>query len=288
LLPIYDASLATHIITDTSMISTLNALGLKRLTEIPDHIPTITWKWIEAGIGRVNKEGWKDEVFLHAAFHERMEAGIKHSRKGKEKANDNADFSRISCVNFLMIGCVELSQHPHSEFTQDKLRRQTSVHSIHSSEDDDAYIEENDRTAAQLSLIPSVPKLLELQRRKSTDSNISTTGNRPKKLKDDPLAEFYAQARAEHETGVGQFLCITAHFVPWAEPTIQWSPTGEGDDSDLTPSDVEVEEQLPKAVAKRVFILLLFIYNVLIHISYRGGLATIRRLRDRPASTKTS
>jgi DNA polymerase lambda len=102
LLPTYEASLVTHIITDTSMTSTLNALGLKRLSEIPDHVPTVTWKWIEAGIGRVNKEGWKDEVFLHAAFHERMEAGINYSRpkwKGKEKANDNVDFSRISCVD---------------------------------------------------------------------------------------------------------------------------------------------------------------------------------------------
>lgn len=84
------------------MASTLNALGLNRLSEIPDHIPTVTWKWIAAGIGRVNKEGWKDEIFLHAAFGERIDAGINRSRssgKGKEKVNNNAEFSRISCVN---------------------------------------------------------------------------------------------------------------------------------------------------------------------------------------------
>ena len=83
------------------MVSTLKALGLKRLSEIPPHVPTVTWRWIAAGIGRANKDGWMDEIFWHAAFPERIDAGIDHSRsrwKGKEKATDNADFSRISCA----------------------------------------------------------------------------------------------------------------------------------------------------------------------------------------------
>ena len=101
--PTYDASTVTHIITDASMVPTLKALGLKRLSEIPDHIPTVTWKWIAAGMGRLNKEGWMHEIFLHAAFRERIDAGIDYSRaswKGKAKANDKsfdaAEFSRIS------------------------------------------------------------------------------------------------------------------------------------------------------------------------------------------------
>lgn len=202
LFPTYDASLVTHIITDTSMASTLNALGLNRLSEIPDHIPTVTWKWIAAGIGRVNKEGWKDEIFLHAAFGERIDAGINRSRssgKGKEKVNNNAEFSRIS------------------EFTQDKLRRHTSVHSI-SSEDDVDDVEENDPTG--------VPPTSELRRRKSTSYDVSNV-DYLKAREEDPLAEFYAQARAGHET------------------------YGEGDDSDLTPSDIDIEGSAPKTVAKR-------------------------------------
>jgi len=81
------------------MTSTVTALGLKRLSEIPDHIPTVTWNWIVAGLGRANKEGWKEEVWMHAAFSERIDAGINHLRskwKGKGKANDDVDFSRIS------------------------------------------------------------------------------------------------------------------------------------------------------------------------------------------------
>jgi hypothetical protein len=66
------------------------------------------------------------------------------------------------------------------------------VYSIDSSENDDANGEQNDPTGTPI-LPPSVP---ELRRMNSTSSNISTV-NYP-----DPLAEFYAQAKAEHETGV--------------------------------------------------------------------------------------
>jgi hypothetical protein len=79
------------------------------------------------------------------------------------------------------------------------------VHSIHSSEDEDADVEGNDPTEARI-LPPSVP---ELRRRNSTSSNVSTVTHL-KKPKEDPLADFYAQARAERETGVRRPLYRTA------------------------------------------------------------------------------
>lgn len=108
MLPTYDAFLVTHIVTDASETSTLKALGYKRLSDIPDHIPTVTWPWIAAGIGRIHRQGWMDEIFMHAAFSERINAGINHSRsswKGKGRVSDDANFSRISCV--LLFGCFE-------------------------------------------------------------------------------------------------------------------------------------------------------------------------------------
>lgn len=89
-----------------------------------------------------------------------------------------------------MIRRIELSQHHHREFTQDKLRRHTSVHSI-SSEDDVDDVEENDPTG--------VPPTSELRRRKSTSYDVSNV-DYLKAREEDPLAEFYAQARAGHET----------------------------------------------------------------------------------------
>jgi len=131
---------------------------------------------------------------------------------------------------------IELSRHDR-EFTQDKLRRRTSIRSIHSAEDDSA--EENDPTGA-----PSTPPSAPIQRRtKSVSSEVSIANH------EDPLAEFYAQARAEHETGVRR--CLQNSTLS-AEVIIQWSGDGEGDDSDVTPSDAETEEPAPITVAKRV------------------------------------
>jgi hypothetical protein len=82
--------------------TTLKALGLSRLSEIPERIPTITWSWIAAGRDMAenrlnakvkgkskktdNSQEEDQEIvlpheFLHAAFHERIRAGPSLNRE---------------------------------------------------------------------------------------------------------------------------------------------------------------------------------------------------------------
>lgn len=113
LIPKYDPTIVTHIVTDAGVRHTLKALSLKSLSEIPDNIPTVTWDWVVSGYGRSNKRKSKlllekgdkgkrkaeddrgdedddddtfDFEFMHAAFPERMDAGWswKNIRKGKQ------------------------------------------------------------------------------------------------------------------------------------------------------------------------------------------------------------
>lgn len=132
MVPSYDPTTVTQIVTDATTRPTLKALGLKSLKEIPNNIPTVTWSWVISGYGRLgyNKgkgkrgeeandpkgkvnatdddESLLDFEFLHAAFPQRIDAGRSWQSRGKGKlveakgqasasANDlGGDFSRIS------------------------------------------------------------------------------------------------------------------------------------------------------------------------------------------------
>jgi hypothetical protein len=99
----------THIVTDAPKKTTLRALGLRSLKEIPDHVPTVRWTWVPSRLGGVTKTKEDesggaeaeteveverdDDVWMHAAFHERIDAGVvrygsssRAKGKGKEKA----------------------------------------------------------------------------------------------------------------------------------------------------------------------------------------------------------
>lgn len=94
--------MVTHIVTDAPETTTVNALGLKRLRDIPDRIPTVKWSWVTWGIGKAASctkdeldEKLRDHLWQHAAFSDRLEAGMKATKsfirakskgKGKEKA----------------------------------------------------------------------------------------------------------------------------------------------------------------------------------------------------------
>ena len=104
LVPRFDASTVTHIVTDAQKGPTLRALGLKSLDNIPDHIPTVKWSWvvscIGATLGNVADAG-PGEIWLHAAFSERIDAGIHRVNpllKAKEKG-DNSDAVNVSHIS---------------------------------------------------------------------------------------------------------------------------------------------------------------------------------------------
>ena len=107
LLPKFDPTLATQIVTDAQAQPTLRSLGLKALDDIPDHIPTVKWSWIVSGIERApdvsRAQGTNDveldEVWLHAAFSKRINAGVSRvmplSSRSKMK-DKTVDISNIS------------------------------------------------------------------------------------------------------------------------------------------------------------------------------------------------
>lgn len=137
MVPSYDPTTVTHIVTDATTRPTLKALGLKSLKEIPDNIPTVTWSWVISGYGRSgyklrgkhdeeandtkgkanaidDDESLLDFEFLHAAFPQRIHAGRSWQKRGQvnlvqTKAQVTAstddlggDFSHISyaCCQF--------------------------------------------------------------------------------------------------------------------------------------------------------------------------------------------
>ncbi|KAF7373640.1 DNA polymerase lambda [Mycena sanguinolenta] len=170
LFPRFDSSLVTHVISEASRLPTLRALGIQKMKELPEHIPIVTWKWVVSGID----SGEPGELWEYAAFSERMPPLDLPARnpnaKGKQRAvaDASADLSRIS------------------SFTQDKKQREKS---IHDSDDED---DEPAQQPAHYDPLPSPPS--------SPRNNQAASSSRVKiESSDDPLAEFYAQARADRD-----------------------------------------------------------------------------------------
>jgi DNA polymerase lambda len=142
LVPKYDPAIVTHIVTDTTARPTLRALSLKLLSEIPNHIPTVTWNWVISGYGRANKgkgrtaenvndkgkakatdrdmndegddeSGALDFEFLHAAFAERIDAGRSWQRipAPQENQDEILDYSiKATSANLAYDGNDDVSR----------------------------------------------------------------------------------------------------------------------------------------------------------------------------------
>ncbi|OSD00718.1 hypothetical protein PYCCODRAFT_1453154 [Trametes coccinea BRFM310] len=52
LVPKYDPAEISHIVTDADERVFLRAIGLKKLSDIPQHIPTVKWSWVVSGFDR--------------------------------------------------------------------------------------------------------------------------------------------------------------------------------------------------------------------------------------------
>ncbi|KAF8841652.1 hypothetical protein BDN67DRAFT_900977 [Paxillus ammoniavirescens] len=212
LVPKYDPAIVTHIVTDTTARPTLRALSLKSLSEIPNHIPTVTWNWVISGYGRANRgkgrtienvndtgkakatdtndedddeSGALDFEFLHAAFAERIDAGRSWHKTSAPQDN------------------------------QDEILD----YSIKATSANLAYDGNDDRGGSSLTVLPPPPLVL----RSSDDHKCSKRvplvpsedrGTKPssasvRKDAEDPLAEYYALARAERDdlvsTGLDRF-----------------------------------------------------------------------------------
>lgn len=155
-----------------------------------------------------------DDLWSHTAFGERIEAGLnlEPSAKGKAKAVDDEELSRISCVDFQYVFLfVDTDEIRHREFTQDKPRLRSArstcfPYDIHDSEDEEAR-GGNSSTSAP----PSPPKPPETHCKPVASSSMLTVDWGKTERADDPLAEFYAKARAEHDIGVRT--CVMVHII---------------------------------------------------------------------------
>ncbi|KAJ7735899.1 hypothetical protein B0H16DRAFT_124593 [Mycena metata] len=162
LFPVFDPALVTHIISETSSPEPmLRALGLKKLGEVPDHIPIVKWNWVVSG-----QEGALGPLWEFAAYANRIppiDVPVR-SGKGKERAIV-ADQSRISA----------------------KQRKR----SIHDSEDE----EDDERQGPQVGPLQSPPS----SRRLTARTDGPSTSRVKTEAADDPLAEFYAKARFDRD-----------------------------------------------------------------------------------------
>lgn len=90
----------------------MKALGIKKFSDIPNHIPTIRWDWVVQGFGRkptlIRGESRvkMPEFWEHGTFGERLDVGVEKAvrDKGKRKSlaiapQGSEDVSRISYVS---------------------------------------------------------------------------------------------------------------------------------------------------------------------------------------------
>ncbi|CCM04091.1 uncharacterized protein FIBRA_06250 [Fibroporia radiculosa] len=224
LVPVFDPAEVTHIVTDAHEKSLLRVLGLRKLGDIPEHIPTVKWSWVLSGFGRRNgvrprqpksadrsdEKGttvWQDDEsedevmdyeLMHASFKERLDAGPSLWRKtdrGKHKENPlNLDHptnrgnpSGSRGLGAAVNGDATSKLSRISEFTSDKLISRDSV------------------VYADNTSLPSTPQIprspldekAKPNRQERSLGHVDGGEDVDSRICSDPLAEFYAQARAE-------------------------------------------------------------------------------------------
>ncbi|KAJ7628647.1 hypothetical protein FB45DRAFT_918865 [Roridomyces roridus] len=210
--PTFDPDVVTHIVVDAHLRPFLRSAGVQKLKEIPEWIPIISWNWVA--------QGAEGHYFEYAVFKDRIAPVVMPQRpgkgKGKERASDGdlkADESRIS------------------DFTQDKKGAANNHDSVAD--------QPNTKPGLMLSP-PASPK--------ASGSGGKGKGKVQVEDKDDPLAEFYKQAREEQSAEVELGLykrgggCVDVVDV---DPADKQKENGRRDD-ETDGSDVESPPQQPK------------------------------------------
>ncbi|KAI6148010.1 hypothetical protein BKA82DRAFT_4147199 [Pisolithus tinctorius] len=210
LAPKYDQAVVTHIVTDTGPHITLRALSLKSLSEIPDHIPTVTWSWVLSGYGRAtngngklitDKKGkgkaWdvddRDEEeqlldfeFMHAAFPQRIDAGRQWNKHASRKAEQGQQ-PGSHILNASPSIDVNDDVSRISDFSQEKRKVAVGCSDVAKILPPPPL---NLQPSERPSRIKSGPPAI-LSTRKAASGTPEGA--------DDPLAEYYAQAKAQRD-----------------------------------------------------------------------------------------
>ncbi|KAI0369528.1 hypothetical protein BV20DRAFT_1053124 [Pilatotrama ljubarskyi] len=241
LVPKYDPAEITHIVTDADERAFLQAIGLKKLADIPEHIPTVKWSWVLSGFDRVpvrrladasgkgkapekaagqkgGDDDWEypmDYEFEHAAYKSRIDAGrtpwgeavrLKAERMAQKDGNLATNKVHQLVGAGRRAGPAELSRSADdisniSDFTQDRepprgaatILPREGLPSPPSSPGDSHL------GPAQA---PRFKEAAQAARLKTASGRPVASGSRSNAASGssvDPLAEFYATARAERE-----------------------------------------------------------------------------------------
>ncbi|KAK0467096.1 DNA polymerase lambda [Desarmillaria tabescens] len=194
--PHFDPNVVTHIVVRStcSLGTLLSKCGLRRISDIPDHIPTLTWDWVSNCIGQAEKGPDRNvrlpSYDLYAAYHERFYAGLEGYTASGER-----------------IGQASAS-------TKCPKNSRDAVHDSESEEE-----------AESSEVFPS-----DMKDATSTSKLDVSESKFFEVSKDDPLAEFYDQARAEHEN--------------------QWTRYGEAEDSESEDDQLETDTESDHKPAK--------------------------------------
>ncbi|KAI0350568.1 hypothetical protein OH77DRAFT_1412881 [Trametes cingulata] len=242
LVPKYDPAEITHIVTDADERVFLRAIGLKKLADIPQHIPTVKWSWILSGFDRApvqrrpdasgkgkapdhardqggSEDDWEypmDYEFEHAAYKARIDAGrtpwgeaARLKAEGAVRKDGNAGASKVhhSLGAGRRAGPAELSRSADdisniSDFTQDidpprdaaTILPREGLPSPPSSPGDSRP------SSAQVLKSAKTAQAAHVRRPPAQSVATGCRSNAAPGSSVDPLAEFYATARAERDT----------------------------------------------------------------------------------------
>ncbi|THU94239.1 hypothetical protein K435DRAFT_966943 [Dendrothele bispora CBS 962.96] len=219
----YDSSV-TQIIVETGINaqerSFLRAIGFRKLADIPHHIPTLTWQWIQDPL-----TNWLNHQVLNEG---------RSLEKLEVKMGNYWDFARFS--QRIEAG-VDPNDKPRKRVKQDKSLAEFSHISDFSIDINAALDGKADVNVTNPRLIAPLP-----QRQKSSLQVASSSRvpldfypqpvSRTPALDEDPLAEFYAQAKAECD-----------------ERQSRWDKEDDETNTSDTNSETDDEEPAPMAPA---------------------------------------
>ncbi|KAF8994880.1 hypothetical protein BDQ17DRAFT_1251265 [Cyathus striatus] len=214
LAPKFDPSTVTHVIACCTLGTAVDAMGLKSWREIPDHIPTVNWNWVADSlcIKEMTKEEFDEhQIFQYAAFVERIDVGVEkyprrtrsnHSNLGEGTSNRKEKNIEIPQTGYVTV-CICSSLPAHAAPACDAAGPRRSPACTPPSP-----TPPNHRGSCEVELQPSSP--------------VSSVCPLPVTDKDDPLAEYYLQALAEHDAQSGR-------------PGEEESDNDDDDDDNTTP-----------------------------------------------------
>ncbi|KAI0726960.1 hypothetical protein C8Q72DRAFT_925894 [Fomitopsis betulina] len=193
LVPVYDPAVVTHIVTTNRRTSSellAQRLGIRSLDDIPDHIPTVTWSyinelWIRGGDKQI--EGSDSSIpvdyepMFHAAFTKRLNAGIPHLMSKAPKPQKTTALSTgLDHSGISPSGSKSKDDTSEIKFTHDRIEPQEST-----------ICDFDDSVTADR--MPG-PSRIPFRQVKAAVRTATDLGKR--EFRDDPLAPFYAEARA--------------------------------------------------------------------------------------------